>query len=167
MSSFPSLDQIATALGGEISGGQVRAPGPNHSPQDRSLSVKLDANAPDGFLVHSFSGDDPIVCRDYVREKLGLPEFEPKKKRKVDGGAQPYSPTVAKYVYRLADGAPYLQVQRTASKEFFQYHWDGDKWISGKPKGAKVPYMLPQLIAASPATPIYIVEGEKDVDNLA
>src|SRR5262249_32058692 len=46
-------------------------------------------------------------------------------------------------------------------------HWDGEKWISGKPKGPKVPYRLPQLIAAAPATPIYIVEGERDCDNLA
>src|SRR5262249_54035750 len=38
---------------------------------------------------------------------------------------------------------------------------------SGKPKGPKVPYMLPQLTAAAPSTPIYIVEGEKDADNLA
>jgi hypothetical protein len=29
-------------LGGEVAGGQVRCPGPNHSPADRSLSVKLD-----------------------------------------------------------------------------------------------------------------------------
>src|SRR5262249_10580707 len=36
-----------------------------------------------------------------------------------------------------------------------------------KPKGPKVPYMLPQLTAAAPATPIYIVEGEKDANNLA
>ena len=52
-------------------------PGPGHSPKDRSLSVKIDTDAPDGFVVHSFSGDDPIVCRDYVRERLGLPAFKP------------------------------------------------------------------------------------------
>ena len=28
-----SLEQIARALGGEVSGGQVLAPGPNHSPR--------------------------------------------------------------------------------------------------------------------------------------
>src|SRR5262249_55886455 len=50
---------------------------------------------------------------------------------------------------------------------FPQYYWDGEKWISGKPKGPKIPYMLPQLTAAAPTTPIYVVEGEKDCDNLA
>jgi len=164
-----SLRQLARALGGDVGNGEVLAPGPGHSAGDRSLSVKLDSAAPDGFLVHSFAGDDPIVCRDYVRQKLGLPEFEPNKKRKkADGGAKPFSVTTDKYVYRLADGTPYLQVHRLADKSGFpQYHWNGEKWISGKPKGPKVPYMLPQLIAAAPATPIYVVEGEKDADNLA
>ena len=64
--------QIACALAGDVCGNQVLAPGPGHSPKDRSLSVKLIASAPDGLLVHSFAGDDPIVCKDYVRGKLGL-----------------------------------------------------------------------------------------------
>lgn len=72
------LQQIARALGGEISGrSAVRAPGPGHSAGDRSLSVTLSTTAPDGFVVHSFSGDDWVVCRDYVRAKLGLPAFSP------------------------------------------------------------------------------------------
>src|SRR5262249_5371066 len=160
--------RIAKALGGEISGGQVKAPGPGHSAEDRSLSVKIDDNAPDGFVVHSFAGDDAIKCRDYVRRKIGAPEFEKKKTKKANGSANAYSPTSAKYVYRLADGTPYLQVHRLADKSGFpQYHWDGEKWISGKPKGPKVPFRLKELDAAAPTTPIYIVEGEKDCLNLA
>ena len=64
--------QIARALGGEVSGNQVRAPGPGHSSKDRSLSIKLDASASGGFLVHSFADDDPLRCKDYVRERLDL-----------------------------------------------------------------------------------------------
>jgi hypothetical protein len=159
------LAAIARALGGEVSSGQVLCPGPGHSVEDRSLSIKCDSTAPEGFVVHSFSGDDPIACRDYVRKKLGLPEFEPR--RKANGGAKPFSPTVAKYVYRLADGTPYLQVHRLADKSGFpQYRWDGEKWASGKPKGPKIPYRLPELSKAGLTTPIYVVEGEKDVENL-
>jgi hypothetical protein len=112
--SLPSVDKIATALGGEVSAGEVLGPGPGHSPADRSLSVKPDADAPEGFLVHSFSGDDPIACRDYVRSKLGLPEWKPNGARKANGkaAAKPYSPTVATFVYRDQDGKPYLQVKR-------------------------------------------------------
>jgi hypothetical protein len=32
---------------------------------------------PNGFLVHSFAGDDPIQCKDYVRARLGLPAWQP------------------------------------------------------------------------------------------
>src|SRR5215471_17901956 len=149
--SLPSINKVAEILGGDVSGAQALVPGPGHSTEDRSLSIKLDSVAPEGFVVHSFAGDDPIACRDHVRRKLGLPEFEPAKK-KATGGARTFSPTVAKYNYRLADGTPYLQVHRLADKSGFpQYHWDGDKWISGKSKGPKVPYLLPQLIAAAPA----------------
>ena len=52
---LPDLQTLARALGGEVNDGQVIAPGPGHSAKDRSLSVKLDNNAPDGFLVHSFT----------------------------------------------------------------------------------------------------------------
>lgn len=68
---------IARALGGDICGAQVLAPGPGHSPRDRSLAVRLDAAAPDGFVIHSHSGDDWRECRDYVRHKLGLPDWQP------------------------------------------------------------------------------------------
>ena len=49
--TMPSLQAIARALGGDISNGEVLAPGPGHSAKDRTLSVKVDANAPDGFIV--------------------------------------------------------------------------------------------------------------------
>ena len=67
-----SAQQLAAALGGVVSGTEVLAPGPGHSPKDRSLSIRLDPAAPDGFVVHSFSGDDPLACKDHVRDKLGI-----------------------------------------------------------------------------------------------
>jgi putative DNA primase/helicase len=71
------LRSLAQALGGEVSGRQVLVPGPGHSQRDRSLSICIESNAPDGFVVHSFAGDDPLVCKDYVRERLGLPSWQP------------------------------------------------------------------------------------------
>ena len=67
------LRTIARALRGEIVGGGVVAPGPGHSAKDRSLSLKPSANSPDGFIVFSHAGDDWRLCRDYVRQALGLP----------------------------------------------------------------------------------------------
>jgi putative DNA primase/helicase len=63
---------VARALGGEVTGCNVLAPGPGHSQADRSLSIKIDSGACDGFIVHSFAGDDPIACRDHVRHIIGL-----------------------------------------------------------------------------------------------
>lgn len=69
---------VAQALGGNVIGrDKVAAPGPGHSGHDRSLVVTLDANAPDGFVVHSHCGDDWQLCKDYVRERLGLPQWHP------------------------------------------------------------------------------------------
>ncbi len=63
---------VARALGGSVFGRNVVAPGPGHSRADRSLSIKLDPAAPDGFIVHSFAGDSPAECRAYVRAAIGL-----------------------------------------------------------------------------------------------
>jgi hypothetical protein len=81
----------ARALQGDVSGRDgVVCPGPGHSCQDRSLSVRFDPTAPDGFLVHSFAGDDPIVCKDHIRERLGLERFKPNgKAQEADRGAKP------------------------------------------------------------------------------
>jgi putative DNA primase/helicase len=69
---------IAHALGGQVAGRDtVLAPGPGHSARDRSLAVRLDPTAPDGFLCYSHSNDDWRACRDHVRQRLGLPSWEP------------------------------------------------------------------------------------------
>ena len=66
------LRSLARALGGEVVGGQVLAPGPAHSLRDRSLSVRLSASSPDGFLAHSHAGDPWQACRDHVKAALGI-----------------------------------------------------------------------------------------------
>jgi hypothetical protein len=107
--NFADVVQLARALGGEVSNrNSVRAPGPGHSPADRSLSVKLDPGAPDGFVVNSFAGDDPIVCKDYVREKCGLPEFRADGKRL----QQLNKPTTDDYERRQHEKAAWLWSRR-------------------------------------------------------
>ena len=65
---------LQRALGGGISGGQLLCPGPGHSPRDRSLAVRLSG---DDFVVYSHAGDDWTLCKDYVRQRLGLPAWQP------------------------------------------------------------------------------------------
>lgn len=72
MSGLATLREFARALGGDVVGAQVLAPGPGHSNRDRSLSVRLSLGAPDGFVVHSHCGDDWRDCRDHVLERLGV-----------------------------------------------------------------------------------------------
>ncbi len=46
----------------------IRAPG--HSSADHSLGIRIEPGAPEGFIINSFAGDDPVICRKYVRERL-------------------------------------------------------------------------------------------------
>ena len=72
MSAPYSIKQIATALGGDVVGpDRAMVPGPGHSPKDRSLAVKLDPTRPDGFVVHSFAGDDFRLCCTHVLAAIG------------------------------------------------------------------------------------------------
>jgi putative DNA primase/helicase len=81
---------MAHALGGDAHGHHIVAPGPGHSRADRSLSIKIDQAAPDGFYCHSFSGDDWRACRDHVRRAIGRGAWQPQRTRRAvvraDGG---------------------------------------------------------------------------------
>src|SRR6476620_7283572 len=76
---------VARVMGGRVERGAALVPGPNHSAADRSLRVFCDPDADGGFRVHSFAGDDPIECRDYVRLKMGLPAWEPNRRPHTNG----------------------------------------------------------------------------------
>jgi AAA domain len=171
------LKTLARALGGHVSSGQVMAPGPGHSATDRSLSIKLSSTAPEGFVVHSFAGDDPIVCRDYVKEKCEI--VRPDKSnghraasisddaidralRAAVAAQQENSPkgvVVARYDYRDGDGTLLYQVLRYEPKDFrFSY-----------PNGStnrRVLYRWPELLKY-PSGTTFVTEGEKDADRVA
>jgi RecA-family ATPase len=175
------LQFLARALGGEVEGNQIRAPGPGHSAKDRSLTVKLDANAPDGFVVHSFAGDDAILCKDYVREKAGLSAFKPQRRRRAStdtinamlaGAMQslkteaPTGRIVAAYDYADDKGELLYQVVRLEPKDFRQRRPDGKgswTWSAGE---RRVLYRLPELVQFPDAS-VFVTEGEKDADRVA
>jgi hypothetical protein len=72
------------------------------------------------------------------------------------------------YIYLDARGRHYLGVERTSTKQFPQYHWDGQQWQKGLPKGfLKIPYRLPELLDALPGEWVVIAAGEKDAETAA
>ena len=159
------------------------APGPGHSAADRSLSVKLDSNAPDGFLVHSFAGDDPLVCRDHVREKAGLEPFKPNGSgrqrasndaieralmaavagQRRDGNKGRF---VAKYDYVDDAGTLLYQVLRLEPKSFRQRRPDGNGGWIWELDQRRVLYRWPDLLKYPDGT-VFFCEGEKDADRVA
>jgi AAA domain len=190
---MPSLVQIAHALGGEVRAGQVRAPGPGHTRHDRSLSVKLSASAPEGFIVYSHAGDDMTACRDYVRDKLDLPPWQPnggrgnghtspekemaraigglrKQKRSAAPAAdsEDHPPrVVATYFYVSADGEVLYEVQRLEPKSFRQRRpLEGGGYSYKLGDVQPVLYRLPELLKFQDAT-TFFCEGEKDADRVA
>jgi DNA polymerase len=75
--------------------------------------------------------------------------------------------TTAIYVYRNADGSPFMRVRRTADKKFPTERWTGTYWEKRWPARPFLPYRLPELIAALPSVPVFVPQGEKDCERLA
>jgi putative DNA primase/helicase len=59
---------ITLALRGDWSGSYGLAPGPAHSPRDRSMLI-TDRNDGEGIVVHSFAGDHWQLCRDHIAQR--------------------------------------------------------------------------------------------------
>jgi hypothetical protein len=158
-----SLQSLARALGGEVSGNQVRAPGPGHSTKDRSMTVKPADNV-DGFIVYAHSLQNSWQeCKDYVRSKIGAEPFDTSKP------AKDPRPTVEQtYDYQDESGAVLFQVQRFKPKTFRQRHPDGlGGYVPNMDGVRRVLYRLPELIEAiANEQPVFIAEGEKAVDKL-
>src|SRR5271156_2796158 len=103
---------FAVALNGQVVGpNRILAPGPGHSPCDRSLSILVDSAAPEGFLVNSFSADDWRECRDHVRRAMGL--AKPASVARRTTGQRPRTTTTADALALLitGDGSHQLTVQ--------------------------------------------------------
>ena len=161
-----NLRAIALALGGEVAGGQVLAPGPGHSPRDRSLSIKVSQDAPDGFVVHSHAGDDWKECRDHVYSRLNIV-------RETTPSAVPLprikEPSVsALYDYQDESRELLFRVARLEPKSFRQCRPDGSGGYVWNLDGVRrVPYHLPELLdGIARGETIFIAEGEKAVDEL-
>jgi len=77
---------------------------------------------------------------------------------------------VAEYIYHDATGQPVHRVTRhelPEGKTFLTWHrTTADAWASGIGSLPRVLYRLPAVLAAPPATPVFVVEGEQCADAL-
>ncbi|OQW45380.1 MAG: hypothetical protein A4S16_13580 [Proteobacteria bacterium SG_bin6] len=158
------LHRIAAATGGEVRGNSVAFPTPGHSKRDRGTIATLAPNAPDGLLVHSFNGGDPLAIKDQLREKGVLPD-------RGNGGGEGWRVTGT---YEFADerGAVLYRTRRhehpREPKRYSAERANGNGgWANGLGDTRRVLYRLPELLAADHATPVYLVEGERKADKLA
>ena len=81
---------------------------------------------------------------------------------------------VASWIYAHPDQPDYLKVDKHITsygeRHFYQHHWNGKAWVykvRGTYAERKIPYRLPELVAAPADEPVWICEGEKDADNVA
>jgi hypothetical protein len=127
---------------------------PAHDDRRESLSI---GEGEDGrLLLNCFAGCD-------FADILKAAGVEPTNPNGEDRSGKPR--IVATYDYRDVHGELVFQVARLAPKSFRQRRPDGNGgWIWGRGEAPPLPYRLPELIEASE---VYIVEGEKDCDNLA
>ena len=83
---------------------------------------------------------------------------------------------IGRWIYQHPDRPNYLRVDKhilpDGDRKFYQFHFAGGQWVS-RVKGTyaerKIPYRLPELMAAlraDPNTQVQITEGEKDADTM-
>ncbi len=95
----------------------------------------------------------------WLQSELGI-EIKPR--------ARTSSRMVSTYGYRDEDGDLVFQVCRFEPKDFRQRMPDGKGGWAWSVKGLRrLPYRLPELLAARADCVVFIVEGEKDADRLA
>lgn len=165
MSASLGADGIAKALGGCVRGtdGWWNAKCPAHADGKASLALK---DTDDGSVAYKCMAEcDSKAVGDALRARgLLLPEH------KADEAKAKARRRIGRtYDYADEAGELLFQVVRYEPKDFRQRRPDPDApggWIWKLNGVRRVLYRLPELLAANPAQPVFVVEGEKDVDHL-
>ncbi|MBB5685651.1 AAA family ATPase [Sphingobium boeckii] len=166
------LAKIAAAMGGEVSGTRAMFPTPGHSKKDRGSWASLAPTAPDGVLIHSENGGDPLAIKDELRAKGVLPKWEPSRPRTaLAPKRKPREPGRTYFEFQDADGVTVCRKVRIdkpdGSKTFQWQHPDGVGGWRADRGCDPLPYRLPDILAAALDVPVYIAEGEQKADKLA
>ena len=157
-----SLARKATlALGGDWHGDYGTAPAPGHGKADRGLSIKDSDDGAD-ILVNSFNGADWQAVKDDLRDRGILPPLSRDAPRSRETGHYEYVDGDGTVLYRT------VRVEKPGGKEFIAQRPDGrGGWIAGIKGVERVPYRLPNLLAAPLDSVVFVAEGERKADTLA
>jgi hypothetical protein len=159
MSAKPTAEALARSLGAKRNGRGWLCGCPAHDDHDPSFSIEDGDDGRAVFICRAGCDQKAVVAA--LRQRGLWPEPE-----KDDGGAK--RRIVATYGYCDAKGELRYQVVRFQPKDFRQRRPDGapDRWLWNMTGVEPLPYRLPGLLG-DPAATVFVVEGEKDADNLA
>lgn len=128
---------------------------PAHDDKQASLSISV--NDKGVVLLHCHAGCETQTILAKIGLQMG--DLYPPK--------QAQRRIITTYDYRDAAGKLVYQAVRYEPKEFRQRRSDGaGGWLWNMTGVQRVPYRLPELLSSSPDEWVFIVEGEKDADNL-
>jgi len=153
---------------------QWQARCPAHDDRKPSLSIGRGRDGRALVICHAGCSTASVLSAVGLSEADLFPD-EPNRRAGNTGkgggstsGSSPSGRIVAQYDYRDASGNVLFQVVRYEPKAFRQRRPNGNggwSWnLNGTPR---VPYRLPELLAAKPGDWVFVVEGEKDADSLA
>jgi putative DNA primase/helicase len=138
--------------------GEWMARCPGHEDRHASLSIK---EGDDGRTLLK----DHAGCEvDHVVSSMNLTMADLFVEKRANGNGNALETT---YDYRDEAGKLLFQVLRYTNKKFLQRKPDaGATWLYKLNGVRRVLYRLPELLAADPNEPVFLPEGEKDVDRL-
>lgn len=117
-------------------------------------------------LIAREIGGGRAGAMEWLREQGFIAVADAPRQRQ-HGGRGPQGRLIARFPYRDESGAVLFEVRRYADpKDFRPFTPDGrGGWTIGR-RARRVPYRLPELLAADPGAVVFIPEGEKHVDAL-
>jgi len=164
--NWSPVDLVLSRLGlnnvKKVSGGYM-ARCPVHDDKNPSLSI---TEGDDGrVLLKCFAGcstEEIVKALGLTMSDLFPPSSKPQKQRAA------YVSTKPTYIYVNEEGKPLFGIIRTPQKKFEAVHPNGDGWAYGMGGANPTIYNLPKVIdAVNKGELVFVVEGEKDADNMA
>jgi P4 family phage/plasmid primase-like protien len=142
----------------ERCGSEYKALCPAHDDNKQSLSISQGDDGKILMYCHAECALSEIVQKAGLKMTDLFPE-NPKPRTKTSGKAV----KVAEYIYRDMNGNAVFKKIRRSDKSFYWLHSEGGKWEKGT-GGKTVP--LYRAFECRNCNWLYLVEGEKDTDNM-